>query len=273
MTAVDGGHFEQRRYAPTTLNINSNSNSPAQRLSPNNHNATTNGTHSNNGITLTATHLSNNADDVVFTPRSAGNHQYTDFNQALYNKQFDQPIKPSEHTILQTNSSKQSGSQEATDHQHQPIWQVWNGKNRFWCSGRIMTGPDLRNLLTTVLLITIPIGLFLWNPAWDLIEAGKTGHPGVSGSWAFIVGLALYLLSMVFLARCALVDPGIIPPNTAADDSNIRFRPRIQEIVVNGMPTQLKYCDTCNIYRPPRAVHCSICNQCMDTFDHVSVES
>lgn len=277
MTAVDAGQLSQRRYAPpSNLSINSASNSPAQRLSPAHHNATTNGTHTNGGgITLAATHLnSNNANDVVYTPRSNGTHQYTDFNHALYNKQpYEPPSKP-ESSILQQQSVNQqpSGSVEADQHQHQPIWQVWNGKNRFWCSGRIMTGPDLRNLLTTVLLITVPVGLFLWSPAWDLTEAGKYNRPGAAGSWAFIVGLCLYVLSMIFLARCALVDPGIIPPNTA-DDSVGRFRPNAQEIVVNGMPTQLKYCNTCNIHRPPRAVHCSICNQCMDTFDHVSAHA
>lgn len=29
-----------------------------------------------------------------------------------------------------------------------------------------------------------------------------------------------------------------------------------------------RYCDTCHVWRPPRAHHCSICGFCMDRFDH-----
>ena len=36
----------------------------------------------------------------------------------------------------------------------------------------------------------------------------------------------------------------------------------------NNAIIKFKYCETCLIFRPPRASHCNICNNCVVKFDH-----
>ena len=65
-----------------------------------------------------------------------------------------------------------------------------------------------------------------------------------------------------------ITEPGIIPKNhpdflklrVKTEDENIKkITPRIF--------TERK-CSTCNIFRPPKASHCSICDNCVMDFDH-----
>lgn len=76
-----------------------------------------------------------------------------------------------------------------------------------------------------------------------------------------------------FLLMTAARDPGIVPRNTKPRDledwtnGDLKL-PRTKDVLVNGHTVKVKYCDTCLLYRPPRASHCSICNNCVERFDH-----
>lgn len=80
-------------------------------------------------------------------------------------------------------------------------------------------------------------------------------------------------------------DPGVIPRNSHPPEEEFCYEssasaeaggrqtpslqfPRTKEVIVNGYPVRVKYCETCMLYRPPRCSHCSICNNCVERFDH-----
>lgn len=93
-----------------------------------------------------------------------------------------------------------------------------------------------------------------------------------------LIELLFLSLSLYFLSRVSLKNPGFIPkqyppfakgPYGAKPIEEIireAFSPK--EIPIDGYLARLKYCATCNIIRPPRCSHCSDCGVCVEKFDH-----
>ncbi|XP_042295225.1 palmitoyltransferase ZDHHC18 isoform X3 [Sceloporus undulatus] len=126
-------------------------------------------------------------------------------------------------------------------------WEVFPGRTRFFCGGRLMLARHSGVFLLTLGLILATNALFF---AFDS------------------------------LLQTSFRDPGILPratPSEAADlekwidnmgTSTYRPPARTMEVVINKYMVKLKYCYTCKMFRPPRTSHCSVCDNCVERFDH-----
>ncbi|XP_015866954.3 probable protein S-acyltransferase 7 [Ziziphus jujuba] len=157
-------------------------------------------------------------------------------------------------------------------------YEAWKGSNIFLFGGRFIFGPDMRSLLLTLFLIGAPVGVFCGFVARKLID-DFPHHLGIS--IMVVVGVMTFI-DLILLVLTSGRDPGIIPRNdhppepedydgsaeTGASQTPQLRLPRMKDVIVNGVTVRIKYCDTCMLYRPPRCSHCSICNNCVERFDH-----
>ncbi|KAF3578922.1 hypothetical protein DY000_02028437 [Brassica cretica] len=160
------------------------------------------------------------------------------------------------------------------------IYQLWPGNNKFYCGGRLVFGPDASSLLLTTAMIGAPAVTFSIRMAFMIGKRYPFFHTLV-----LMGSLLLTVLDFTFLFLTSSRDPGIIPRNKDAPEGEGLHKitqssewvnnklgstklPRTKDVLVNGYTVKVKFCDTCLLYRPPRASHCSICNNCVQRFDH-----
>ena len=131
------------------------------------------------------------------------------------------------------------------------------------CNGKLVsTGKSLAPPLTTLTLLVIGIVLFFSFPATYFY---KEKH----SSAAVILGSIFCILILYCFFKAAFTDPGIIPKPMKEIYDSRSMRPQKTLVVLSSIGRRkLIYCDICNIYRPPRAEHCTVCDNCVLKFDH-----
>uniref|UniRef100_A0A8C7NWP9 Palmitoyltransferase n=1 Tax=Oncorhynchus mykiss TaxID=8022 RepID=A0A8C7NWP9_ONCMY len=151
-------------------------------------------------------------------------------------------------------------------------WEVFPGKNRFYCDGRFILAQQSGVLPLTLGLILVTTVLFFVFDCPFLVKHLTVFIPAIGG--------VLFVFAVISLLQTSFTDPGILPratPDEAAyiekqidnsGSSTYRHPPRTKEVVINQQVVKLKYCFTCKMFRPPRTSHCSLCDNCVERFDH-----
>ncbi|CRG97617.1 palmitoyltransferase, putative [Plasmodium gallinaceum] len=142
------------------------------------------------------------------------------------------------------------------------------GENKIHCKGFFISGPAFLTVISSFLMIFIPVSIFhAFTSTWFFEK---------DIYFVTFLNLFFFILTIYAFLKTSFMDPGIIPRQKSVlnlyDVIIEQYRetqpPRQKEVLINGNFYKLKYCYTCNIYRGLRTVHCSICDNCVEKFDH-----
>ena len=132
------------------------------------------------------------------------------------------------------------------------------GNNRIWCYLLGVTGKKFYHMIYAFLLYTCPYAVML---VILIIERNN-----LSIIYPLIITSILYIIQIVSTIIGGCSDPGILARQRQDYYYNTN-KPSLK-YVINGHICTLNYCYSCSLFRPPRTSHCSLCDNCVERFDH-----
>ena len=101
----------------------------------------------------------------------------------------------------------------------------------------------------------------------------------------FILQIVVYILSNYYIQKTFLTEPGIIPKNIEKINNLVKLHNHTELLPYTNTNSNLsstylmslhtinlfnpiKYCTTCEIFRPPRSSHCKHCENCVKEYEH-----
>lgn len=133
------------------------------------------------------------------------------------------------------------------------LHEVWPGRNRF-LFGKCISGPasDCGPNLCWHVCATIIVVLY---SALVLAKVWADATPALPIFFYLSV-----IVTTIFYHLTACTDPGIIPRRPILEHLSSE---RNRLYLYPEPDSTLRECTTCKILRPPRASHCSSCNNCV----------
>jgi len=98
----------------------------------------------------------------------------------------------------------------------------------------------------------------------------KTGYI-IQGILTFIIYHFFFVLAYCSYLKCVFTDPGFVKKDKIMHNETETLadqRRKKQRRHSWGIGNEYGYCDKCEVPKPPRAHHCSICQRCVLRYDH-----
>ncbi|XP_043087643.1 palmitoyltransferase ZDHHC8B isoform X2 [Puntigrus tetrazona] len=110
------------------------------------------------------------------------------------------------------------------------------------------------------LLVTSSTLFFVFTCPWLRLNVSPVFPPCVGIVFLFVI--ANFIMA-------TFMDAGVFQRASEEEDKDEDFRaPLYKNVEVRGVQVRMKWCASCHFYRPPRCSHCSVCDHCVEDFDH-----